>query len=85
MLREQTPWRFCHVRQHQGTGDRLSVQEKLDLIEQIWDSLPPEVQPDEVPEWHKLVLANRLAEAEANPGGGMPWREALAAIRASRP
>lgn len=39
---------------------------------------------DEVPEWHKEVLAKRLAEAEANPGSGVPWREALAAIRSGR-
>ena len=64
--------------------DRLSVRERLDLIEQIWDSLPEALGPDEVPEWHKEVLAKRLAEAEANPGGGIPWREALAAIRSSR-
>jgi putative addiction module component (TIGR02574 family) len=64
--------------------ERLSVRERLDLIEQIWDSLPEEVAPDEVPEWHKEVLARRLAEAQANPGGGVPWREALAAIRSSR-
>ncbi|MGL4551725.1 MAG: addiction module protein [Gemmataceae bacterium] len=65
--------------------DRLSVSERLDLIEQIWDSLPGAVAPDEVPEWHKEVLAERLAEVEANPGGGTPWREALAAIRSRRP
>ena len=65
--------------------DRLSVQEKLDLIEQIWDSLPEAVTSDEVPQWHKEVLAKRLAEAEANPGGGVSWREALAAIRTRRP
>jgi putative addiction module component (TIGR02574 family) len=65
--------------------DRLSVQERLDLIEQIWDSLPGAVAPDEVPEWHKEVLTKRLAEAEANPGGGVPWREALAAIRSRQP
>ena len=61
--------------------DRLSVRERLDLIEQIWDSLPEAVAPDEVPEWHKELLAERLAEAEANTGGGVGWREALAAIR----
>jgi putative addiction module component (TIGR02574 family) len=64
--------------------DRLSVPERLDLLEQIWDSLPRQVQPDEVPDWHKAVLAERLAEAAANPGEGVPWREALAAIRAGR-
>jgi putative addiction module component (TIGR02574 family) len=63
--------------------DRLSVRDRLDLIEQIWDSLPEAVTPEEVPEWHKDVLAKRLAEA--NPGGGVPWREALAAIRSRRP
>ncbi len=58
--------------------DRLSVREKLDLIEQIWDSLPETVSPDEVPEWHLAELAKRRAEADASPGQGQPWREALA-------
>ena len=58
--------------------DQLSVREKLDLIEQIWDSLPAEVQPDEVPDWHLAILARRRAEAEASPGVGKPWRETLA-------
>lgn len=65
--------------------DRLSVPERLELIEQIWDSLPVGVAPEEVPEWHKEVLTERLAEAEANPGGGVPWRQALAAIRTHQP
>ena len=30
--------------------DRLSVRDRLELIEQIWDSLPEHVNPDEVPE-----------------------------------
>jgi hypothetical protein len=30
--------------------DRLTVQERLDLIEQIWDSLPEAVAADEVPQ-----------------------------------
>jgi len=57
--------------------DRLSVRERLDLIEQIWDSLPEQVSPDEVPEWHLAELARRRAEADASPRAGQPWREAL--------
>ena len=57
--------------------DQLSVRQRLDLIEQIWDSLPTEVSPDEVPEWHLAELARRRAEAEAAPGVGKPWRQAL--------
>jgi putative addiction module component (TIGR02574 family) len=58
--------------------DRLSVRERLELIEQIWDSLPEQVNPDEVPEWHLAELAKRRAAADAAPGVGKPWREALA-------
>ncbi len=64
--------------------DRLSIRDRLDLIEQIWNSLPEAVSPDDVPEWHKELLSKRLADAEANPGTGMPWREALASIRSQR-
>ena len=60
--------------------DRLSVRERLELIEQIWDSLPEHVHPDEVPEWHLAELARRRAEADANPGAGKPWREILARL-----
>jgi putative addiction module component (TIGR02574 family) len=58
--------------------DRLSVRDRLELIEQIWDSLPEQMNPDEVPPWHLAELAKRRAEADASPGAGMPWREALA-------
>src|SRR5207244_1185891 len=52
--------------------DRLSVRERLDLIEQIWDSLPEQVSPDEVPEWHLAELARRRADAEASANAGKP-------------
>jgi putative addiction module component (TIGR02574 family) len=57
--------------------DRLSVAERLALIEQIWDSLPEEVAPQDVPEWHRAELARRRADAESRPGLGRPWREVL--------
>ena len=57
--------------------DRLSVRERLDLIEQIWDTLPESVEPREVPEWHLAELARRRAEADTRPGEGRPWREVL--------
>ena len=58
--------------------DRLSVRERLELIDQIWDSLPQEVTPEDVPAWHLAELATRRAEADASPGAGKPWRDALA-------
>jgi putative addiction module component (TIGR02574 family) len=57
----------------EGLGiDRLSVSDRFDLIEQIWDSLPTEVAPSEVPPWHLAELARRRAEAEEQPGVGKP-------------
>ena len=58
--------------------DRLSIRERLELIEKIWESLPEEVKPDEVPAWHLAELARRRAAADASPRTGAPWREALA-------
>jgi putative addiction module component (TIGR02574 family) len=62
--------------------DRLSVLERLELIEQIWDSLPEQVTPEEVPPWHLEELARRRAEAQARPGVGKPWREVLGKLGA---
>ena len=58
--------------------DRLSVDERLELIEKIWNSLPEQVAPGEVPEWHLAELARRRALAAAQPGVGKPLREVLA-------
>jgi putative addiction module component (TIGR02574 family) len=57
--------------------DQLSVGDRLDLIDQIWNTLPLEVAPADVPEWHKAELAKRRAEMTANPTSGTPWRDAL--------
>ncbi len=58
--------------------NRLTVRERLDLIEEIWDSLPDQVSADEIPAWHLEELAKRRADADAAPGEGKPWRDALA-------
>jgi putative addiction module component (TIGR02574 family) len=57
--------------------DRLSVTERLDLIEQIWDTLPEQASRDEIPDRHLAILAERRAAVAAQPGTGRPWREAL--------
>jgi putative addiction module component (TIGR02574 family) len=57
--------------------DRLSVRDRLDLIEQIWDSLPEQVDSQEIPDWHLAELAVRRARAAEEPGVGKPWREVL--------
>jgi putative addiction module component (TIGR02574 family) len=57
--------------------DRLSVSERLDLIEQIWNSLPDQISLQEVPAWHLAELVQRRARLEADQGAGKPWRDVL--------
>jgi putative addiction module component (TIGR02574 family) len=59
--------------------DRMSPEERLRLIAEIWDSLPP-VEQREIPESHREELDRRLAAAEANPGAGSPWSEVKARL-----
>jgi putative addiction module component (TIGR02574 family) len=57
--------------------DQLSVGERLQLIDAIWDSLPEHVDPNDIPAWHLAELAKRRAEAEAHPNIGKNWRQVL--------
>ena len=57
--------------------DRLSVRDRLDLIEQIWDSLPEQVEPLDIPDWHVAELTTRCGRAAESPGVGKPWRQVL--------
>jgi putative addiction module component (TIGR02574 family) len=61
---------------------QMSVAERLDLIEQIWNSLPEQVAPEDVPAWHLEELAKRRARAAAEPGAGRPWRDVLGPLEA---
>lgn len=57
--------------------DQLSVGERLELIEVIWDSLPEFVLPGEVPQEHITVLQKRRDALDQMPESGIPWREVL--------
>jgi len=62
--------------------DRLSVSERLELIEQIWDSLPESVEAHDVPAWHLQEVAKRYEHAKAHPGEGKPWIEVMKELEA---
>jgi putative addiction module component (TIGR02574 family) len=61
----------------------MSVPERLQLIEEIWDSIPESGDALDMPEWHRDELEKRLAAADANPEAGVPWEEAKACLRNS--
>jgi len=57
--------------------DQLTVGERLELIEKLWNSLPGNVSREEVPDWHIAELEKRRRQAEEHPKVGRPWRDVL--------
>ena len=55
---------------------QLDPYEKLDLISQLWDSLPDSTEGLPIPEWHREELDRRLAAADADPGKVISWEDA---------
>ena len=51
----------------------LSVEEKFQVMEQLWDSIPEENVP--VPQFHRDILAERVAKFQANPIDAQEWEE----------
>jgi putative addiction module component (TIGR02574 family) len=59
----------------------LPVEERVRLVEAIWDSIS--AVPDAIPltEWQREELDRRLAEYEANPNSGRTMQEVFSSLR----
>lgn len=53
--------------------DEMSVEEKIDYVEALWDRIVANESQVPVPDWHREVLSERLAEYHAHPDDGRPW------------
>lgn len=60
--------------------DRFSVEHRLRLIGEIWDSLATERTA--ILDSHCEELDRRIVAADADPASGMPWEEVRARLRA---
>jgi putative addiction module component (TIGR02574 family) len=59
--------------------ERLSVEQRISLVEEIWDSIA-EATP--LTEAQRLELDRRLQDHEANPEDVVPWEVVKASITA---
>ena len=59
----------------------LSVEQRLELISELWDSIPDSLDTLPVPDWHREELDRRLAAADANPNAAIPWEEVKRRLR----
>ena len=60
---------------------KLTAAERLELVEELWDSIADEDKALELTEEQREDLERRLAEADADPAGGSPWEEVRERIR----
>ena len=62
---------------------KLSAAKRLELLEELWDSIADEDEALALTDEQREDLEQRLAEADADPTGGSPVEEVLARIRTS--
>lgn len=60
--------------------DRLSVEERLTLVEDLWDSIAGESAATSPTDAQRAELDRRLADHEANPNDVIAWEDVKASI-----
>jgi putative addiction module component (TIGR02574 family) len=59
----------------------LSIEEKIDYVQSLWDHIAADVNTVPLTEWQKQVLEKRLAAYEEDPDAGVPWEELRERLR----
>ncbi len=60
---------------------KLSVAERIQLAEDLWDSIPPEGADIPLTEAQKAELDRRLDDLARDPDAGEPWEVVRARLR----
>lgn len=55
--------------------DCLSVDERLALVHDLWDSISADLEKRPLSDREKQVVDARLASHDANPSAAIPWEE----------
>lgn len=58
--------------------DDLNVDDQIEYVQALWDRIAAKEDVVPVPDWHRDILDERLADLEANPDAGRPWEEVKA-------
>jgi putative addiction module component (TIGR02574 family) len=59
---------------------KLSVSERIELAEAIWDTVVEEPEALPLPDSHREELDRRLEDLERDPDAGSPWEEVRARL-----
>lgn len=55
--------------------DALSVDEQIDYVQSLWDHIAAKPEDVPVPDWHREILAERLAAHNPGKDQGTAWEE----------
>ncbi|OWK45013.1 addiction module protein [Fimbriiglobus ruber] len=58
--------------------DRLSREQRITLVQEIWDTIAAESTQPLLTEAQRRELKRRVADDDANPGDGVPWEQVKA-------
>jgi len=58
----------------------LSIPERIQLVEDIWDTIALQAESVELTEEEKKIIDERLEAYHQNPGVGSPWKDVLKRI-----
>jgi putative addiction module component (TIGR02574 family) len=62
--------------------DQLSRDDRLALVQELWDSIAADVPPSLLTDSQRVELERRADADDADPDGGIPWEEVKAQARA---
>lgn len=60
--------------------ERLGIEERLTLVEELWDSIAADSNAVPLTEAQRTELDRRITEHESNPDDVVPWDEARTSI-----
>lgn len=61
--------------------DQLSIDARLALVEEIWDSILANPDLPQLSEEQQRLLDTRMADLDANPGNVLTWDEIKRSVR----
>jgi putative addiction module component (TIGR02574 family) len=64
--------------------DKLSVEQRLQLVDDIWDSLDEKLPLGPMTPAQETELQRRIAAHEANPTAGASWEDVKARLAARK-
>ena len=65
--------------------ERMSVAERLQAMDQLWDSLGQSANQIPSPNWHQEVLADRKARAQRGEAKFLTLTQLRSSLRSSEP